>query len=187
MDLREKKTERNIRNAFLAIRTRKQLEKITVRELCESAEISKATFYLHYRDIYDLSEKLQLEVIDDIIQCVDDPKIFVDDPVTASHRLIEGFYARIGLISILFSGSQFARLPEQLEIELKEKIFREYPEAKDNVPINVRITYQLMGSFYAFYKYEKQFGFNNVMAAVDEITGLWGRPGGQETKEIENG
>ena len=146
MDLREKKTERNIRNAFLAIRTRKQLEKITVRELCESAEISKATFYLHYRDIYDLSETLQKDVV-----------------------------------------KEFARLPEQLEIELKEKIFREYPEAKDNVPINVRITYQLMGSFYAFYKYEKQFGFNNVMAAVDEITGLWGRPGGQETKEIENG
>ena len=175
MDLREKKTERGLRNAFLAIRTRKPLEKITVKELCENAEISKATFYLHYKDIYDMSERLQMEVIKDIVQSVEDPRIFVDDPVTGSQQLIENFYARIGLISILFSGSQFSKLPEQIEVELKERIFNEYPDVRNDASANVRITYQLMGSFYSFYKYEKEFGFNSVMSAVDEITGLFAR------------
>ena len=45
-------------NAFLELRSKKALEKITVRELCEKAEINKSTFYTHFRDIYDLSEYL---------------------------------------------------------------------------------------------------------------------------------
>ena len=59
MDLREKKTKRNIRNAFIELRAKKPLERISIKELAELAEISKATFYLHYKDIYDLSENLQ--------------------------------------------------------------------------------------------------------------------------------
>lgn len=66
MDLRKKKTLRAIRQAFYDLRKQKKLEAITVTELCRSAEISKAAFYLHYRDIYDLSEKLQAEVIESV-------------------------------------------------------------------------------------------------------------------------
>ena len=47
MDLREKKTKRSIAAAFLALRAAKPLERITIRELAEKAEISKATFYLN--------------------------------------------------------------------------------------------------------------------------------------------
>ena len=51
MDLRVEKTKRSIINAFLNLRSRKPLEKITVKELSEIAQINKATFYLHYHDI----------------------------------------------------------------------------------------------------------------------------------------
>ena len=43
MDLREKKTIRDIQDAFLQLRARKPLERITVRELVELAEIGKST------------------------------------------------------------------------------------------------------------------------------------------------
>ena len=55
MDLRQKKTLAAIRTAFLELLGKKPLEKITVKELAEKAQISKATFYLHYQDIYDLA------------------------------------------------------------------------------------------------------------------------------------
>ena len=44
LDLRVEKTERGIKNAFIELRSRKPLEKITVKELCESARINKSTF-----------------------------------------------------------------------------------------------------------------------------------------------
>ena len=52
MDLRVKKTKNSIINAFLKLRAKKSLERITVKELSDLAEINKATFYLHYKDIY---------------------------------------------------------------------------------------------------------------------------------------
>ncbi|MCD7842055.1 MAG: hypothetical protein LUG56_06245 [Lachnospiraceae bacterium] len=45
MDIRIKKTKESITNAFLELRSRKPLEKITVKELCEKAMINKSTFY----------------------------------------------------------------------------------------------------------------------------------------------
>ena len=51
MDLRVTKTQRAIRAAFLELREKKPLEKITVKELCQRAEILKSTFYDHYADV----------------------------------------------------------------------------------------------------------------------------------------
>lgn len=51
MDLRKMKIRTAIREAFIQLRRDKNLEQITVKELSEMAQISKATFYLHYRDI----------------------------------------------------------------------------------------------------------------------------------------
>ena len=61
MDLREIKTQRSIRNAFLQLRSEKPLERIRVKELAELAEISKGTFYLHYHDVYDLSSSFRMK------------------------------------------------------------------------------------------------------------------------------
>jgi AcrR family transcriptional regulator len=35
------------------------IAKITVREICERAEIHRSTFYAHYRDVYDLVERVE--------------------------------------------------------------------------------------------------------------------------------
>ncbi len=169
MDLREKKTKRSIHNSFIELRSRKELEKITVKELCERAEISKATFYLHYRDIYDLSESLQHEVVQDIVRGITDPEELVYNYRTANRKLIESFYAHRGMIDILFSGSQFSHLTESLEAGIKELIFGRFPELRDDVYANVMMTYQLMGVFYSFYRYEKTFGYEKVMESVERI------------------
>ncbi len=173
MDLREKKTKRSITNSFLEIRSGKPLERITIKEICEKAEISKATFYLHYKDIYDLSETLQLNVVRDMLKNLSDPRDMVYDPCKASKELIEGFYSYRSIVNILFSGSQFSKLPETIEKEIKKILFSEFPELKTDIFANVHITYRLMGSFYSFYKYEKEFGFNEVFDSVQRITELF--------------
>ena len=94
MDLREMKTRRSITNAFIAIRSKKPLERITVKELCEKAEVSKATFYLHYHDIYDLSDTLQQNVIKDILKYVETPTDMVLNPRKSGKEMIDGFYAK---------------------------------------------------------------------------------------------
>ena len=173
MDLRERKTVREITNAFMELRSKNPLEKITVKELCEQAEISKATFYLHYHDIYELSDLLQHRIVQDILHHVENPSDMIYNPRKSSKEMIDGFYANKGMVTVLFSGSQFSKLPIAIEKEIKEILFAEFPELKDDIYANVRITYQLMGAFYAFYYYENIFGFDNVFASVDRITRLF--------------
>lgn len=74
-DLRYIKTENAIKEAFFDLLADDSFEKITVKDITEKAMINRNTFYLHYRDKFDLinsiligfmrelSEK-SLEVID---------------------------------------------------------------------------------------------------------------------------
>jgi AcrR family transcriptional regulator len=58
-DRRVRRTTAAIQSAFLKLIFEKDINQITVRELCELADINKSTFYLHYRDIYDLAEQFK--------------------------------------------------------------------------------------------------------------------------------
>ena len=68
MDLRIEKTEKAIKNAFIELRAKKPLEKISVKELCAEACINKSTFYSHYADIYALSEAIERETVLSLIR-----------------------------------------------------------------------------------------------------------------------
>jgi AcrR family transcriptional regulator len=57
VDKRVLKTRSAIFNAVFDLSTEKDLEKITVIELCERAGINKSTFYLHYKSIDDCFKK----------------------------------------------------------------------------------------------------------------------------------
>lgn len=37
----------------------KPISKITVKEVCEKAQINRSTFYAHYSDVFDVSEKVE--------------------------------------------------------------------------------------------------------------------------------
>ena len=67
MDLRVLKTKKNIREAFLELRKNLSLEEIKVNALCEKAMVNKTTFYNHYQDIYELSEELENEVVENFL------------------------------------------------------------------------------------------------------------------------
>ena len=53
MDKRIVKTRKAVFNAVLDLAAQKEIDKITVVELCQKAGINKSTFYLHYKSIED--------------------------------------------------------------------------------------------------------------------------------------
>ncbi len=52
-DLRVRKTKRALFDAFMRLVGEKTIDEITVNELCDAADIRRATFYKHYSDKYD--------------------------------------------------------------------------------------------------------------------------------------
>lgn len=53
-DMRVKITKKLVYDAMLGLMLRRRFKEITVNELCERAQISRATFYVHFEDKYYL-------------------------------------------------------------------------------------------------------------------------------------
>lgn len=62
-DARVLHTKTRIREDFISLLNDHPLNKITVKALCDKADINRATFYRYYEDIYDLYEKIKDEFI----------------------------------------------------------------------------------------------------------------------------
>lgn len=63
-DKRVRRTKRLLRQALADLMQEKDFKDITVTDLVERADINRGTFYVHYRDVYDLREKIENEMIE---------------------------------------------------------------------------------------------------------------------------
>lgn len=169
MDLRQKKTLRAISRAFYVLRKQKKLEAITVTELCKAAEISKATFYLHYRDIFDLSERLQQEVVEAIFARMDDPMTVLTDYSGFMQSCVQAVEQESERIHVIFSDTQIGALPLNILQYLKEHIFANAPQLRDDPRIQVLLTYHVMGSYYACMENPGQIGYKQVLKILETI------------------
>lgn len=55
-----KSNEKIILDVFTKILEEKDIQKITVKEICEDAHINRSTFYNHFEDVYGVLEKMWL-------------------------------------------------------------------------------------------------------------------------------
>lgn len=59
------KTRNKIKQAFVElINEKKQLNKITIKELAKKADITRSTFYTHYDNLYQVVEEYKLQTIE---------------------------------------------------------------------------------------------------------------------------
>lgn len=64
VDLRISRTHKMIKGALLELMDEIGFEKITVQNLTSKAMISRTTFYLHYKDKYDLLDQIENELLE---------------------------------------------------------------------------------------------------------------------------
>lgn len=69
-DPRILRTRQLLRDAVIDLMEEMSIEKITVNRIAERAKINRVTFYLHYRDIPDMLEKMAEDMAEDVLQVV---------------------------------------------------------------------------------------------------------------------
>ena len=169
MDLRIEKTEKAIKNAFIELRAKKPLEKISVKELCAEACINKSTFYSHYADIYALSEAIERETVLSIIDSIKDLKDeFFDNTAGFTRAICLAFLSQVSLIRILFSGKEQNHLANQLDRELKKVIFRKNPEYEKDIEKNIILSYCIQGAYHA-YQNNPEADTETFVRTIEEI------------------
>ena len=63
-DRRVRRTRKILTQALTELLQQKQVNEITVKELTDLADMNRGTFYLYYKDIFDMLEKIQDEMFE---------------------------------------------------------------------------------------------------------------------------
>ena len=70
MDRRILRTRTQLKAALTELLAKKDIQDITVCELAEKVDISRGTFYLHYKNVFDMLEKIENEMLDGLREAI---------------------------------------------------------------------------------------------------------------------
>lgn len=138
-DRRVRKTENLLLEGLTDLMETKSINDITVRELADAVDINRSTFYLHYRDIYDMAEHIEDNLIKEFTEKLDriDKKNFHDG---IKEKDLESIMESI--FSLLFENKEVCRafLGHNGDIKFMNKIKK---------IISERIDYIIYGTHFA--------------------------------------
>ena len=70
-DRRVLRTRKMLLDGLMDLLKEKDIKDISVKELADYVNINRCTFYLHYKDVYDMLEKIEMELVDDFNTMLD--------------------------------------------------------------------------------------------------------------------
>lgn len=128
-------TKRALAASLKKLLTQSTLDKITIQQLVDDAEVSRKTFYYHFQDVYDLLEWL----------LIDECKRILEGNTTADTwqmglgNVLEYFQENRSMILNIFRSVQsevnYLKLHvTKLILPLMERIFDEQPESQKVAP-----------------------------------------------------
>jgi AcrR family transcriptional regulator len=129
-DGRVRYTRMVIKESLLKLLTNKPIQKVTVTEICELAQINRATFYTHYRDAFDLLEQIEDELFAELSATI----ITKDqDPDRLTKEILRIIERNIELCRILFSENGDKMFLRRIIDSARERTIgdwhRQYPRA----------------------------------------------------------
>ena len=129
LDARVRYTKMVIQQNFVALLKQKPLNKITVKEICEKAEINRATFYKYYADAYELLEKMEEQFLSELMEVI--KKSQNDGLKTTLLRILEKMKEDGEHYTALFSEYGDTSFPMKIfkscYLETKELIQKKFP------------------------------------------------------------
>lgn len=141
-DLRFQKAEQKIGDAFITLIEEKGFNKLTVSDITNRAKINRSTFYAHYVDKYNLLNKLELKILNNVYSIMEN--IDFNFNKNAIDQLFEGFreianylYAERKVINVLYNhgdGKFMGSLKQSIKEELHKVREKSKIEFNDYLP-----------------------------------------------------
>lgn len=130
VDRRVHKTRRQLRECLITLLKEKKVQDITVRELTDMADLNRGTFYLHYKDVFDLLEKTEAELQEDFNQlvCKHDAVDLKQRPSVIFNEIYSLVYDNADLIEILLGENGDLNFVNRLKQLIREKCLKDWME-----------------------------------------------------------
>lgn len=150
-DPRVVKTRNSLRKALVYLMRRESLEDISVQKITETANITRGTFYLHYRDKHDFIESAMREIINDFF---DQVMVDSNDLSSKKERTVQVFSLRkafqyiendADIFDVLLNNEKNNFFYEQLYNRLANEMTRFSEQLNGSqqleVPLNLQIAF----------------------------------------------
>jgi AcrR family transcriptional regulator len=119
-DRRVRRTQATLQRALIGLVGERDLSRITVADVADRADVSRSTFYDHYRDVHELAEAACTSMLDDMFRAVlaiwarDHPPETQDDPDPALTAFFAHFAGHAALYRSLLGPTGSARVIEHV-------------------------------------------------------------------------
>lgn len=129
IDSRIRRTKKLLREGLTQLMKEKSVNKISVRELTDLVEINRGTFYLHYKDIFDLLEQIEDELCEEFQQMLDKITLrSLNDSLSLFLSICLFLENNKDLCNGLLSENGDISFLEKLKSIISEKCFRDFPK-----------------------------------------------------------
>lgn len=145
MDLRIRRTQKNIREAFFELAQKKKISRITIKELAQTAMINKATFYLHYHDLEDLVQEIEDDIIEEIMHELGMADLFFRRVDEFFKKFTQALLRNQQMLYILYDNDRTSSIQKKLVVTLRRKIVQENPELEFDQEMDIVLTFMLRG------------------------------------------
>lgn len=151
-DPRVVKTRNSLRKALVYLMRREKLENISVQKITETANITRGTFYLHYKDKQDFIKSAMNEILDEFFDRV---MVESEDLSFTKGRTVQVFSlqkafqyieSEADIFDVLLNNERNNFFYEQLYDRLSDQLTKYYtevaePDEQSKVPLNLQISF----------------------------------------------
>jgi hypothetical protein len=136
LDRRVRKTRSQLRKCLSILLETKKIQNITVKELAQMADINRGTFYLHYKDVYDLMDHIQADLLKDFDDILTTIAPDTDNLVPFIEALFVFIYDNKDMSKIFIRDDLDSNFSNELRNKLQTCVFNKYKSSikQKNMP-----------------------------------------------------
>ncbi|NWO20488.1 TetR/AcrR family transcriptional regulator C-terminal domain-containing protein [Oribacterium sp. oral taxon 102] len=129
-DRRIRKTTAALKHSLTELMKKKKLKDISVKELTELADVNRGTFYLHYKDVFDLMEQSEDELIcllrDAVAKYSHDNIIYNENFIPLFQEIYQICLDNVDLVRILVGENGDIKFLNNLQLLLRDRFLRDW-------------------------------------------------------------
>lgn len=178
---KNRKTKQSIQTAFIQILEEKSFESITIGDITKQAQINRGTFYLHFLDKFDLLDKIEQKLFEDLGNHIDQlqtcylqTETFEKEQEQLADTLFHFIEMHSPILKIFLSSHGRAGFHLRFRDAFSEKV-RVNLEKNESLIANIKVPLEYFLSFItaAFLGLIEQWIQNGLDKTPQEMTALY--------------